>query len=1055
MSDQDHNQNSKIADSLASESRNQKILQRQDYYIELSRRKRFSEEEWEELCNWRSKMGAELARHIYHLTNTERETEIQIYVDTINSYILEQDSDDNIAILEIAQSCFRERYGIDIKNRGQSPELLDQIVHRTGAHTREQFKKLLQGFDVKLIANSLWNALVARNTNSISKVEQELEILTPKQRLELDFEFARIPAIKISEQLHQCLIDDQDLNTGYGIILENELIENFKHRSREEIQAIIAVYDDLYHCDHTTERYPSFAEALQNSLKGTCYDRALKILAGFDPEELALQIYTNIQSPHEVLDRHEHQQGLHFDFAGNFREDYSDFPVSLRELLVQHENDKLLDGLNSKHFEAVNRILSDSYGLSLDPTLYQCNREISLRERALQLFQGLTNTSPRKIYRKDEEYLSLSEMQEVKKQFRLAVRADLSELIQIKAREIQTTESLGLIRRACRPLSRVNVLEMYDFEEQFKSLSNVDLRKFCTFQNNRILKDTQINAVSAELAQILSGHRYLKLNPELEGTLAAVKQEINHSAQVVSEIFPSLVSLLDLVKACLSAETIQLEDCHKLLAALAGLSRDRLNLLELAYQRRFGRALLSDLRLIAPAKIYLQAYLILAGLQLRKQAEAICTSISAILDCYHYSPAEVEAVINACQKLGQKNKAVLLAEAQTLSPDLFWKAAIILMKPDAHRLRLLLCADNAFSDHDSKQLQELLTKPDHLILALEAAYNYQYSDFGRCHNDPNFSMLQQLRVLANRATLSRSGFARSLLLIENTSPEIAEALAVLLDRLESPATAASPELYSQLLGKIRSLFVDHKAHLPLIRKTFAALDAAFNLRERIHNLKITLTDRNLLLLLMDGYDPIFLAQRAHQIIKNSRPECIESTLLELLCKSDEVDENSLIPKHPNWIAEMFQQIRVRYQQIYGDRLVTSLRRKGLSLKNSKLSEIAERLYGSTAIDAFKLRQLITHCQKNGMSKQAEGALLQIFSEHVPALTERTVDLYEACFSTQAHGLQIRADLEAIVTDEYLKQQLNTLISAALNWDKIGADLECVSDDLELHLSQVA
>jgi hypothetical protein len=1055
MSDQDHNQNSTMADALVSESREQSILQRQDYYIELSRRKRFSEDEWEEICNWRNKMGAELARHVYHLTNSERETEIQIYIDTINSYILEQDSDDNIAILEIAQNCFRERYGIDIKNRGQSPELLDQIVHRTGAHTREQFKKLLQGFDVKLIANSLWNALVSRNSNSIAKLEQEIELLTAKQRLELDFEFARIPAIKISEQLHHCLIDDSDLNTGYGIILENELVENFRHRTKEEIQEIIAVYDDLYHCDHTSEKYPSFAEALQNSLKGACYDRALKILEGFNAEELALQLFTNIQAPHEVLDRHDNQHGLHFDFAGNFREDYSDCPASLRELLVQHENDKLLDGLNSKHFEAVNKILSENYDLSLDPTLYQCNRKTSLRERALQLFQGLTNTSTRKIHRKDEDYLSLSEMQEVKKQFRLAVRADLSELIQIKAREIQTAESLGLIRRACRPLSRVNVLEMFEFEEQFKSLSNVELRKFCAFQSNRILKDSQINAVSAELAQILSGHRYLTLNPELETTLSTVKQEITRSSQAISEIFPSLVSLLDLVKACLSADTIQLEDCHKLLATLAGLSKDRLELLELAYQRRFSRALLSDLRLIAPAKIYLQAYLLLSGLQLRKQAEAICSSISAVLDCYHYSPSEIEAVINACQRLGQKNRAVLLAEAQTLSPDQYWKAAIILMKPDAHRLRLLLCADHAFSDRDSKQLQELLTKPDHLVLALEAAYNYQYSDFARCHNDPNLTMLQQLRVLANRATLSRSGFARSLLLIENTSPEIAEALVVLLDRLESPATAASPELYSQLLGKIRSLFVDHKSHLPLIRKTFAALDAALNLRERIHNLKITLTDRNLLLLLMDGYDPIFLAQRVHQIIENSRPESIESALLELLCSSDEAGEHGLIPKHPNWTAEMFQQIRVRYQQIFGDRLITNLRRKGLSLKNSKLSEIAERLYGPTAIDAFKLRKLITHCQKNGVCKQAENSLMQIFSEHVPALTERTIDLYEACFSTQAHGLQISTDIAALAADEYLKQQLNTLSRSALNWDKIGADLECVSDDLELHLSQVA
>jgi hypothetical protein len=1024
-----------------------------DYRAELLKRKRFSKDEWEELCRWRQQMGEELSKNIYHLSNADRESDLQTYIDTINSYILEQDSEDNLAILEIAQSHFREKYGADIKNRGQSPELLDQIVHRTGAHTRDHLKKILAGFNAKYLANQFWDAILSKNASSLAHLEQELCLLTDKQKIELEFEFARIPAITIAEKLNRCFRADEENCPEYGILAEHELQSTFSHRSKSEIDQIIAIYDDYYHYDHTKESQACFNEALQLCFKGQQYDRCLKLLTGFNAEELGEQIKDNLLNCNLVLDQHEQHSGLHYDFAGNFREDYSDFENEAKEVLVAHVNNLLLEGVTQEQFCEISEYLSEKYEICLTPELYRCNQTVTLRSAALTTFQGLTNASPRRKARRDEDYLTSAEMQEVKKQFRLAVRADLSEMVRSKATEIKTNDCLNQIRKATSPLNLIDLGSLFDFEKYFQALSGFSLKKFVTFHVKRILLEEELPVINAEVELTLSCHRRLKLNPELGSLISQAKQSIIEDTQVLAEKTKELGSTLELIKTSLLLDKVEQNHSQKLIKVIGTLPIESLEYLELAYHRRFQRALLSDLRASLPAKVYLQLYLLLSGLKVKELSSAVSQSVTALGSLFHASGTEIECIISAVQKVSGKDKIELLREASELAPAECWRIATILMKPDANRLRLLVCNSLPFNDQNTQELLALLTKPNRLVLALEAAYNISFSSFAYCQSEPNFTFFEHLRVLANSAIISRPCFARSVLLMESVQPDIAETLAVLIDRLE--ASDKDGDEFFQVLDEIRNLFRSNSDHLPLIRKAFGALDASLNLRERIHNLRMTLTDRNLLLLFMDGYDPIHVASQIHELISNVPSENLDSEILTLLQDPRLGHENPLIPKHENWTGEMYQQIRFRYHQFFQDRLVTNLRRVGLTLKNSKLTEIANLLYGETNTEAFRLRKAVVHAQKSGLSPQIQQLLNQIFSEPIPALVERTIDLYEACFSTSPASLQIKQDLQQIIKDETLLQRLQNLIDSANNWDTLSNDNTPNYNELGLRLSQVA
>ena len=1028
-------------------------LQALDYRAELLKRKRFSKDEWEELCRWRQQMGEELSKNIYHLSNADRESDLQTYIDTINSYILEQDSEDNLAILEVAQNHFRDKYGADIKNRGQSPELIDQIVHRTGAHTRDHLRKILAGFDAKTLAAQFWESILSKNTSSLTKLEQELALLTEKQKLELEFEFARIPAITIAEKLNRCFRSQEENSPEYGILAEHELEAIFGHRSKSEIDEIIAVYDDHYHYDHTKESQACFNEALQLCFKGQQYDRCLKILGGFNAEEIGDKIKDNLLNCNQVLDQHEQHAGLHYDFAGNFREDYSEFDNEAKEVLVAHINNLLLDGVSLEQFNQISEYLSDKYQIYLTPELYRCTQPSTLRSAALTTFQGLTNASPRRKARRDEDYLTSAEMQEVKKQFRLAVRADLAEMIKAKATEIKTNECLNQIRKATSPLNLINLTTLVDFEKYFQALSGFSLKKFVTFHVKRILLEEDLPVISAEVELILACHRRLPLNPELSSLLLKVKQSITEDTKVLAEKSQELAPTLEVIKTSLLLDKVEQSHSQKLIKVISTLSSENLEYLELAYHRRFQRALLSDLRASLPAKVYLQLYLLLSGLKVKEISTAASKSVLALGNLFHASGTEIECIIAAVQKLSGKDRIELLREASELTPAESWRIATILMKPDANRLRLLMCNSLAFSDQNTQELLTILTKPNRLVLALEAAYNISFSSFSYCQSEPNFTFFEHLRLLANSAIISRPCFARSVLLMESVQPDLAETLAVLIDRLEG-AEKDSDEFF-QALDEIRILFRNNSEHLPLIRKAFGALDASLNLRERIHNLRMTLTDRNLLLLFMDGYDPIQVACQIDELVNTVPAENLDSEILTLLQDPRLGHDNPLIPKHENWTAEMYQQIRFRYNQFFQTRLITNLRRAGLTLKNSKLMEIANLLYGETHTDAFRLRKAVMHAQKSEVTPQIQQLMNEILGDPIPALVERTIDLYEACFSTTSDGFQVKQDLKQIIKDETFLHRLLTLIDSANNWDALSNDNTPNYNELGLRLSQVA
>ena len=262
-----------------------------------------------------------MLRQIYELSNIERCKDLETYLETVNSIVLNRPSEENQIILKEAKKYFIDQYGTKIRGRGQSPKMADQIVHRTGRDTRNIVEQTLGGFCVKTIANHIWAAWV-RKDPALKKIAiSQMYNLTNKQIRELRSYFNTLPAQELAKRLQRAIFRRDTEGKPYPNV--KVIKQVLKCRTPHEIKQIEFQYNDLFNNPIQGQSQASLVEALKTALDRPIFEKVNKLLEGFRPDYLVSDIHKLLENCAEVAEIGKNDPSLHHDFSGSFRCNYN------------------------------------------------------------------------------------------------------------------------------------------------------------------------------------------------------------------------------------------------------------------------------------------------------------------------------------------------------------------------------------------------------------------------------------------------------------------------------------------------------------------------------------------------------------------------------------------------------------------------------------------------------------------------------------------------------------------------------------------------------------
>ena len=145
----------------------------------------------------------------------------------------------------------------------------------------------------------------------------------------------------------------------------------------------------------------------------------------------------------------------------------------------------------------------------------------------------------------------------------------------------------------------------------------------------------------------------------------------------------------------------------------------------------------------------------------------------------------------------------------------------------------------------------------------------------------------------------------------------------------------SREISEEKIESFQQIVKEHPEDLKTIKKSYNALDEDKTIREAIHRLVTSLSNRNKSLLLLDGYDPDYVASKIHDQLVSLQQDSLKETVMGLLQNFNCEDVKLRIPNNANWTNEMYHQIRLAYERAYGTKLISDLIERNVSFKRKR------------------------------------------------------------------------------------------------------------------------
>lgn len=317
---------------------------------------RLSVKLYKEHQNRRIEKAKKIADKIYLLSNIDRVIDPIAYIQTIESETLNEISEDNQFILDFAKNYFKKTYELDLKKKGESPELIDQILKRTGKSTKEKFEKVLSGFNVHSLCERIWSGEL---TNDNSALYNELDSLTNFQMNELLSEFKILPSRKLARFFYKCI------NSNPVDINSIKLI--FQNKSHSEILEVIEVFEEEFLFKEGQEQV-LFKGWLKSKLSTSDFEEIYEILSGINLDKIAIEISKIFDNPNFYLNNLANILSSKFGDIYNtdcFFENQNELELSIKPFI-----NSLIYFLSKQDFLDLQKILIDKYNIQLTEKIY-------------------------------------------------------------------------------------------------------------------------------------------------------------------------------------------------------------------------------------------------------------------------------------------------------------------------------------------------------------------------------------------------------------------------------------------------------------------------------------------------------------------------------------------------------------------------------------------------------------------------------------------------------------------------------------------------------------
>ena len=245
----------------------------------------------------------QLAEKLYHLAANAWDRNINTYLKAFDNYLEEYTCEEQRIFLEELVSAFKKQYSAELLERGESIELIDQIVKRTGESTRTRLEKVLAGANITELTKEIWELFFSADSGSKGEIERILLDLTNHQIRELRVAFADYPALLLAnvlkENLPEISIESDEEHEPKKQDTENKkekkVVNQFKlealryllrGRAPYEIKRIETAYNDVV----KSEKEPDLLEHITRAFPLQLHNELLGLLEGENLKDSAARI---------------------------------------------------------------------------------------------------------------------------------------------------------------------------------------------------------------------------------------------------------------------------------------------------------------------------------------------------------------------------------------------------------------------------------------------------------------------------------------------------------------------------------------------------------------------------------------------------------------------------------------------------------------------------------------------------------------------------------------------------------------------------------------------
>jgi hypothetical protein len=932
----------------------------------------------------RQAIAEALAHQVYKLAQKDRETELDVYLSAFNVALAERSCHESLDILTRANEFFTEHYYALIRERGERPEIYNQIIKRVGHSHAERLQRIVFGLDVEATAKKLWDIYQGGHSDKANRILDMLLDCTEMQVIALREEFLKLPYKDLARQLFSTL-NHTASNAPVGgrrTIGKSELSEHKKTtafrardqlralrylltgRSAEELALVKRFYMDLGE-QHLPDNDLTLESQIRRLFPPAELERLAPLVRGWTPHGEAEEIHKVLSipshrgvlddlhgDPRDTVDR-EYTQGIG-PFLRRCKRTrllrYSNSVVALSFISYQQLRERVA-ALSYSRFLATNQALREYYGYELDPTIFLSLNLFDARQRAVlfherlgvsfdiyEALQPIEYLEPRECLATQRAYVCL---------FGVSMRDALERRVAALGSPIAPPDLEAICARYLDGHGRwplnIDLLAQYRAEDFGSGVWDYDYTP-----------TAEVEALAIRLGQILDEERPPSdMDRVVRETLASLPMESLHELERVF---------------------FDMTDPHTPLREALGevMTPDGLSTLMLSFSGFNGRVILQRLHEDP-----------LSSCRLRE-----LPSHDIIFLRESFKRAFYVDLLDHVMKAGESCS----------DKDLALEAVSALLKPEVIAVRRLLGVMRRETPPELETLRMVCSGPALKVMAFERAYD---NTFG--------SLRVHLKGVAARLSLTVGSFVELVLLLEGIDPDILSRVQECFDALD--------------IQTLQEILRAHKHTQKLIEECYDLIYPDRTFRHALKELQVDPDLINETLLHLEGYCSQSVALELRGLIEViSGPE-LAAKVIDVLTPQTHDHVNERIPQDINWMDEMIYQIGLSYRRQFGESLVVSSRKQGVA--NEALEDISSRLYGPEVSSSARELFTLIKCAKEGVEppEGAEARICSYLESRGPKYRERLMAAYQSHWAHQPGFGGLLDDLTKHFNDSTSKRKL--------------------------------